>query len=129
MVPNILSFYCCEKCGEIWESVWTCACDDECAVCGTTMTPYYSDEEAKVDITKADAALQALQADRAMDAPGAIQVEQGGFWRYVSGIIRDAKTGLIVDTGSSPVPPRVRVSATLSELKASIPNRAFRIAP
>lgn len=38
----IRAFYECE-CGESWESVWDCACDDECPSCGLTISA--SDEE------------------------------------------------------------------------------------
>lgn len=42
----IRAFYRC-TCGNHWEDVWDSACDDECAACGLTISPY--DDEDVVD--------------------------------------------------------------------------------
>ena len=31
--------YHCEACDKHWEDEWTCQCDDECAQCGTALSP------------------------------------------------------------------------------------------
>lgn len=36
--------YACTSCGNHWTDVWSAMCDDDCASCGTTMTPYCSEE-------------------------------------------------------------------------------------
>lgn len=35
--PRYLIRYRCTNCGHKWEDIWSCACDDECPECGTTM--------------------------------------------------------------------------------------------
>jgi hypothetical protein len=34
------NFY--RHCGELWEDTWSCACNDECPVCGKEIEPYKS---------------------------------------------------------------------------------------
>jgi len=46
---RFLNEYEC-PCGETWEDVWSCGCDDDCPSCGTTCspsesTPLWDDEE------------------------------------------------------------------------------------
>lgn len=40
--------YCHDDCpvepGIEWEDQWSCGCDDECPACGTSISPYQSDE-------------------------------------------------------------------------------------
>jgi len=40
----MLNKYKCLECGEEWEDEWECACDDDCPVCGTTMTAHDLDD-------------------------------------------------------------------------------------
>ena len=52
-------FYICPDCGEHWESIWSCACNDECPKCGA------SDIEAtdwESDGSCTQAALEAFNA-------------------------------------------------------------------
>lgn len=35
--PALLIDYECPKCGETWQDVWSCACDDDCPGCGATI--------------------------------------------------------------------------------------------
>lgn len=37
------NYYVCQ-CGAEWEDDWTAQCDDDCPDCGTTMTPYRSED-------------------------------------------------------------------------------------
>ncbi len=41
----ITNRYRCEDCNEEWEDEWDCECDDECPKCGTSMSPYESEQE------------------------------------------------------------------------------------
>lgn len=38
-VHLIVSHYHCRQCGAVWEASWDSACDDECGVCGITLSP------------------------------------------------------------------------------------------
>lgn len=40
-----LNKYECLDCDTTWEDTWSCQCDDDCPKCGTTMTPYDSDDQ------------------------------------------------------------------------------------
>lgn len=33
----LLIDYRCTECGTEWQDEWSCACDDDCPTCGTTM--------------------------------------------------------------------------------------------
>ena len=33
-LDRFINFYRCPRCGEGWDDVWSCMCDDECPVCG-----------------------------------------------------------------------------------------------
>ena len=35
--------YKCD-CGEEWNDIWSCKCDDECSKCGSTLEPYKSNK-------------------------------------------------------------------------------------
>lgn len=39
--PQFRNYY--RHCGEEWEDVWSCACNDECPVCKAEIEPYQSD--------------------------------------------------------------------------------------
>lgn len=42
--PLLLVSYRCPDCGEEWDDVWDCACDDECGACGArAITPVSSE--------------------------------------------------------------------------------------
>ena len=38
------TFY--EHCGQQWEDIWSCTCNDECPVCGAEIEPYKSEDLA-----------------------------------------------------------------------------------
>jgi hypothetical protein len=38
------NYYKCEDCGWAWTDEWAATCDDDCPHCGTTMTPFMSDD-------------------------------------------------------------------------------------
>jgi len=39
---NYHNIYVCDKCDTYWEDHWSCACDDDCPVCGATCCPSMS---------------------------------------------------------------------------------------
>lgn len=39
----LINTYEC-TCGTSWADEWSCACDDDCPACGTTMTPVDSED-------------------------------------------------------------------------------------
>ncbi len=39
-----LNHYQCSECDQAWTDEWSCACDDDCPMCGTTMTPVESED-------------------------------------------------------------------------------------
>lgn len=44
-VNNIRNFYKCPNCGERWEDLWSCACDDQCPKCLTkNISPTHSED-------------------------------------------------------------------------------------
>jgi predicted nucleic acid-binding Zn-ribbon protein len=43
--PLYLNQYRCPNCGNEWDDVWDCGCDDECAACGTkNISPVESEQ-------------------------------------------------------------------------------------
>lgn len=52
---KFLNLYKC-PCGEEWEDLWDCACNDKCPQCNKEIEPYYSEEinttDANADISK-----------------------------------------------------------------------------
>lgn len=38
--PTHENSYVCPKDGTVWVDYWTCACDDKCPVCGTSVSPH-----------------------------------------------------------------------------------------
>ncbi len=44
MEPNFFkNFYRC-PCGEEWDDVWSCTCNDKCCSCGKEIEPYKSED-------------------------------------------------------------------------------------
>lgn len=39
-----INYYRCE-CGEEWTDEWSCACDDRCPTCNTSISPYASETQ------------------------------------------------------------------------------------
>lgn len=48
-----LNHYHCARCEASWQDEWSCACDDECPVCGHDISPDDSDD-LSVCVTEAD---------------------------------------------------------------------------
>lgn len=51
---RFLNHYRCDACDEEWSDRWSCACDDDCPSCGTSISPYDSDEEEYDDAPGAE---------------------------------------------------------------------------
>jgi len=66
---RFLNQYRC-VCGEEWEDVWSCACDDRCPVCRTEMEPYRSVVLAPDDSESGD-----VQLTRHIEARAGIRTE------------------------------------------------------
>jgi len=53
---TVTNYYKCDDCNTKWEDQWSCACDDECPVCGVPYSPYKSkdinddDENESIEI-------------------------------------------------------------------------------
>ena len=51
---RFLNHYRCDACDEEWSDRWSCACDDDCPACGTSISPYDSDEDGEEDAPGAE---------------------------------------------------------------------------
>ena len=40
----LLNHYHCVECNTSWTDEWSCACDDDCPVCGRDIEPHHSEE-------------------------------------------------------------------------------------
>jgi hypothetical protein len=54
--PLYLNAYRCPACGNEWDDVWDCGCDDDCASCGTVSSPIESEQVRLSAAEQADAA-------------------------------------------------------------------------
>lgn len=61
MAHDHINEYDCPACGTVWESAWSCACDDECPVCEVASSP--------TNTVILDADGEASAARIAIDAP------------------------------------------------------------
>jgi hypothetical protein len=55
---KFLNLYKC-PCGEEWEDLWDCACNDKCPQCNKEIEPYYSEE---IDTSCANADIKMRRA-------------------------------------------------------------------
>lgn len=46
---SFINYYECSECGETWEDVWSCMCNDRCPNCNSEIEPYESRETKEDD--------------------------------------------------------------------------------
>jgi uncharacterized protein (DUF983 family) len=44
IIPKYTNYYRCPECGEEWQDVWDCKCNDRCPNCNTEIEPYQSND-------------------------------------------------------------------------------------
>ena len=43
------NFYQCSECNYDWSTEWSCACDDRCPACDTSISPFHSEDADDYD--------------------------------------------------------------------------------